>query len=72
LEVVDLDREEKSGPLDEIPRFWKDLEKPRRELRWDWWLRERLLRVVIEMDSRDIAAEEEAIDQEEFKFFDIW
>jgi hypothetical protein len=29
------------------------------------------LRVVIEMDSRDIAAEEEAIDQEEFKFFDI-
>jgi len=33
LEVVDLDREEKSGPLDEIPRFWKDLEKPRRELR---------------------------------------
>jgi len=30
---VKLVGEEEPGPLDEIPKFWKDLEKPRRELR---------------------------------------
>jgi len=31
-EVVALDRRERSGPLDEILRLWKDLEKARREV----------------------------------------
>lgn len=32
-EVVDPDRAERSGPLDENLGLWKDLEKPRSE---DW------------------------------------
>lgn len=54
---VDFDWEEKFGLLDEILRFWKDLEKFRKEFWWKWWLWERLLREVLEMDWRDIVEE---------------